>query len=72
MRDADATNNLRALPEQCDLMIDRASAVLEQVFFELNTDKLQQFTALLDAPPAHNPGLERLLAVTAPWVAADA
>lgn len=59
----DAAIHLLAMPEQRDL-IDRASAVM------LDTDKFQQFTALLDAPPAHNPGFERLLAVTAPWVAA--
>ncbi len=64
MRDA-AIIKLRVLPEQRDL-IDRASA------FMLDTDKFQQFTTLLDAPPAHNPGLERLLAVTVPWVAAEA
>ena len=28
---------------------------------------LQQFTAMLDAPPGANPGLERLMAVKAPW-----
>ena len=26
-----------------------------------------QFTAMLDAPPGPNPGLERLMAVKAPW-----
>jgi uncharacterized protein (DUF1778 family) len=89
----DAAINLRALPEQRDLIdhasallgknrsdfmleaaCDRAQAVmLDQVFFKLDTDKFQQFTALLDAPPAQeNPGLERLLAVTAPWTPAKA
>ncbi len=85
----DAAINLRALPEQRDLIdhaahllgknrsdfmleaaCDRAqSVVLEQLFFNLDADKFRQFTALLDAPPAHNPGLERLLAVNAPWQA---
>lgn len=47
---------------------DRAqSVVLDQVFFGLDTEKFRQFTKLLDAPPAHNPGLERLMAVKAPW-----
>jgi uncharacterized protein (DUF1778 family) len=41
--------------------------VLDQVFFALDDDKFQQFTALLDAAPAANPGLERLMAVKAPW-----
>lgn len=88
----DAAINLRALPEQRDL-IDRAATllgknrsdfmleaacdkaqavVLDQVFFGLNTDKFQQFTAMLDAPPMHNPGLARLMDVMAPWVTAKA
>ena len=88
----DAAINLRALPEQRDL-IDRAATrlgknrsdfmleaacdkaqavVLDQVFFSLNTAKFQQFTAMLDTPPGHNPGLERLMAVTAPWATVKA
>jgi uncharacterized protein (DUF1778 family) len=47
---------------------DRARAVmLDQVFFQLDAGKFHRFTALLDAPPAANPGLERLMAVKAPW-----
>lgn len=47
---------------------DRAQAVvLDQVFFSLDADKYKQFTAMLDAPPEPNPGLERLMAVKAPW-----
>ena len=82
----DAVINLRALPQQLDL-IDQAaqilgknrsdfileaacekarSVVLDQVFFSLDEDRLQQFNAMLDAPPAPNPGLERLMAVKAP------
>ncbi len=83
----DAAINLRAMPEQRDLIdhaasllgktrsdfmleaaCERAQAVLlDQVFFSLDTDKFRQFTAMLDAPPSPNPGLERLLAVKAPW-----
>lgn len=83
----DAAINLRALPEQRDLIdhaaqllgknrsdfmleaaCDKAQAVvLDQVFFALDTDKFRQFTRLLDAPPAKNPGLDRLMAVKAPW-----
>lgn len=83
----DAPINLRAMPQQRDL-IDQAaqllgknrsdfmleaacdkaqSVLLDQVFFNLDEAKLQQFQALLDAPPEPNPGLERLLAVEAPW-----
>jgi uncharacterized protein (DUF1778 family) len=83
----DAAINLRALPEQRDLIdqaagllgknrsdfmleaaCERAQAVLlDQVFFNLDPDKFRQFTAMLDAPLGPNPGLERLLAVKAPW-----
>lgn len=83
----DAAINLRALPQQRDL-IDRAAQVLgknrsdfmleaacdkaqavllDQVYFNLDADKFQQFLDLLDAPPAPNPGLERLMALKAPW-----
>ena len=83
----DAAINLRALPEQRDLIdqaagllgknrsdfmleaaCDRAQAVvLDQVFFHMDTDKFKRFTAMLDASPSSNPGLERLMAVKAPW-----
>lgn len=86
----DAAINLRALPEQRDLIdhaanllgknrsdfmleasCDKAQAVvLNQVFFSLDDEKHREFTKLLDAPLAHNPGLERLTAVTPPWVVA--
>ena len=83
-----ASINLRALPEQRDLIDHAASALgknrsdfmleaaceraqavlLDQVFFGLDTQKFEQFTAMLDAPPRANEGLERLMAVKAPWV----
>jgi uncharacterized protein (DUF1778 family) len=48
---------------------DRAQAVLlDQVFFNLDAEKFQQFVDVLDAPPATNLGLERLMAVQAPWL----
>jgi uncharacterized protein (DUF1778 family) len=88
----DAAINLRALPEQRDLIdhaasvlgknrsdfmleaaCDKAQAVLlDQVFFKLDADQFRQFTAMLDAPPSHNPGLERLMAVVPPWTKAKA
>ena len=60
-----------------DFMLEAAcdkaqSVVLNQVFFTLDNSKFKQFTALLDAPPAANPGLERLMAVQAPWSGAKA
>jgi uncharacterized protein (DUF1778 family) len=86
----DAAINLRALPQQRDLidqaanllgknrsdfMLEAACAkaqavLLDQVFFSLDEEKFRQFTALLDAPVSPNPGLERLLAVKAPWAGA--
>lgn len=83
----DAAINLRALPEQRDLIDHAASllgknrsdfmleaaceraqtVVLDQVFFNLDTDQFRQFTEMLDAPAQPNPGLERLMAVKAPW-----
>ena len=47
---------------------ERAQAVLlDQVFFQLDAERFRQFTVLLDAPPSPNQGLEKLMAVTAPW-----
>jgi uncharacterized protein (DUF1778 family) len=83
----DAAINLRALPEQRDLIdqaasllgknrsdfmlevaCERAQAILlDQVFFQLDTEKFHEFTAMLDAPQKENQGLERLMAVKAPW-----
>ncbi len=83
----DAAINLRALPEQrnlidqaanllgknrSDFMLEAAcdkaqSVVLDQVFFSLDADKFRQFNKMLDAPPARNPGLERLMAIEPPW-----
>jgi uncharacterized protein (DUF1778 family) len=46
-------------------------ALLDQIHFNLDTDKLKQFTDLLDTPPSQNPGLERLMGVSAPWCASS-
>ncbi|BDT66870.1 hypothetical protein os1_10350 [Comamonadaceae bacterium OS-1] len=47
---------------------ERAQAVvLDQVFFGLDADRFQAFTALLDAPASPNPGLARLMEVQPPW-----
>ncbi|MDZ4115301.1 MAG: DUF1778 domain-containing protein [Xanthomonadaceae bacterium] len=55
-----------------DFMLEAAceraqSVLLDQVFFGLDTEKFHQFIAMLDAPPSANAGLERLMAVNAPW-----
>ena len=83
----DAAINLRALPEQRDLidhaarllgknrsdfMLEAACAqaqavILDQTFFGVDSERFARFTAMLDAPPVTNRGLERLLAVQAPW-----
>ena len=83
----DAAINLRARPEQRDLIdqaaqllgktrsdfmlevaCERAQSVLiDQVFFNLDTERFKAFNALLDAPVTANPGLERLMAIKPPW-----
>lgn len=55
-----------------DFMLDAAceharAVILDQVHFSLEAKKFQRFMQLLDAPPKANPGLERLLALKAPW-----
>ncbi|WP_336845260.1 DUF1778 domain-containing protein [Providencia rettgeri] len=82
-----AAINLRALPEQRDLIDEAASLIgknrsdfmlevaceraqailLDQVFFQLDNEKFQQFNLLLDAPVNSNPGLDRLMAIETPW-----
>jgi uncharacterized protein (DUF1778 family) len=85
----DAAINLRARPEQRDL-IDQAAAMLgknrsdfmleaaceraqsvllDQVHFRLDVGRFKDFIRQLDAPHAPDEGLERLLAVRAPWAA---
>lgn len=47
---------------------ERAQGVLlDQVFFRLSDAKFRAFNKLLDAAPARNPGLERLMAIQPPW-----
>jgi uncharacterized protein (DUF1778 family) len=51
-----------------EVACDRAQAVvLDQAFFSLDAERFRQFVATLDAPPGPNPGLERRMAVKAPW-----
>ena len=59
-----------------DFMIEAAceraqDVMLDQVFFTLDTKNFQRFQMALDAPPANNAGLKRLLATKAPWDAAS-
>ncbi len=55
-----------------DFMLEAAcekaqGVMLDQVFFKLDAKKFQQFCRILDAPARSNVGLDRLLAVKAPW-----
>ena len=51
-----------------EVACDKAQEVLlDQVFFRLDAGQFQQFVRRLDAPPQASPGLERLMAVKAPW-----
>ena len=51
-----------------EVACDKAQEVLlDHVFFRLDAGQFQQFMRRLDAPPQASPGLERLMAVKAPW-----
>jgi uncharacterized protein (DUF1778 family) len=41
--------------------------LLDRCFFGLDAAKFAEFTAILDAPTAANPKLQKLLAATPPW-----
>lgn len=43
------------------------SVLLDRRYFQLDEDAFQRFTKALDAPPADNPRLRKLLAKRAPW-----
>ena len=42
-------------------------ALLDRTLFRLDSDHFEAFVALLDAPPAPNDKLKRLLSTPAPW-----
>ena len=47
---------------------DRAlSVLLDQAFFRVDATAFKRFNQLLDEPPAENAGLDRLMAIKAPW-----
>ena len=51
-----------------EVACDRAkSVIIDQSFFSLDAERFKAFNALLDAPLAANPGLERLMAIKPPW-----
>ncbi len=43
------------------------SVLLDHRYFALDAEAFEEFTAMLDSPPAANPRLRRLLAEKAPW-----
>lgn len=43
--------------------------LLGQGFFRLKEGRFREFSVLVDAPPTPNPGIDRLMAVEAPWAA---
>ncbi len=55
-----------------DFMLDVScreaeSVLLDRRYFALDAETFEEFTAMLDSPPAANPRLRRLLAGKAPW-----
>ena len=55
-----------------DFMLEAAcreaeSVLLDRRYFALDADRFEEFTTLLDSPPAANSRLRRLLAEAAPW-----
>jgi len=47
---------------------ERAQDVLlEHPIFRLDPKAFERFITALEAPPAQSPGIERLMAVKAPW-----
>lgn len=55
-----------------EFMLDAAtreaeSVLLDRRYFQLDEETFTQFAAALDAPPADNPRLQKLLSTRAPW-----
>ena len=55
-----------------EFMLDAArqaaqDALLDRTLFRLDSDRFEAFVVLLDAPPAPNDKLKRLLSTPAPW-----
>jgi len=46
---------------------EATSVLLDQRYFRLDRAAFAKFNAVLDAPPAENPRLRKLLARKAPW-----
>jgi uncharacterized protein (DUF1778 family) len=55
-----------------EFMLDAATreaqaVLLDRLFFQLDEAAFRRFSKALDAPPAKNPRLRRLLATQSPW-----
>lgn len=46
---------------------EATTVLLDQRYFQLDTNTFAKFNAALDAPPAENPRLRALLSIKAPW-----
>ena len=58
--------------DRTEFMLDAAtreaeSVLLDRRFFQLDDATFRRFTKMLDAPPATNPRLRKLLTKRAPW-----
>lgn len=58
--------------DRTEFMLDAAtrearSVLADRRYFELDDAAFEQFMDALDAPPADNPRLRKLLATTSPW-----
>ncbi len=58
--------------DRTEFMLDAAtreaqSVLLDRRFFELGESAFRRFVEALDAPPAENPQLRKLMARRAPW-----
>lgn len=69
-----ASNLLRTSPSEfvLEAACEHArSVILGRVLLTVDPSKFQQFTSALDAPEGCNSGLQRLMAVRAPWSIGD-
>jgi uncharacterized protein (DUF1778 family) len=58
--------------DRTEFMLDAATreaqaVLLDRSFFQLDQGAYRRFVAALDAPPAQNPRLRKLLSKRAPW-----
>lgn len=66
-RAAEAVGKDRTEFMLCAATREAQSVLLDRCFFQLDPTAFRRFIQLLDAPPAANPRLRKLLATPAPW-----